>query len=1233
MPAAFTYLKASCPICSGARRDCRQSTTTEAIHCRADVSPPSGYEPTTIDAQGFTIYVLGAKASDPSYWAERERQSQQRKADAQSALKKLLSVPLRDRMFRMVARHSGLASRHRSAIQKRCDDAQIPHSAIDYWTSKNLLWTWQPGESFSGVTSALPGVDRWGKLRYFPGWAIAIPDAHGRILGAQIKPENGSGYRWVSSWDERTKSGAKPNLPNGELPVGVYWPSELKYTDRIYFAEGYMKPAIVAERLGAVVMGFPQGAFGSKGAKEGTIQSIHAVAEIFETWKDTKQSNISEAGLVQSLNPKQLLKLQPPSITTSTYSKSTATEMDGQEKGATPLTSLPPGTESSLDILNGALSSQSLECGSNTSQYPQKSPTKSANKLKLTFLPDGGAVKNPQVMRSYKAAFEHLAKLGQVQVLWWGQTEKGGTDPDEIPTATLQSAELITADSFLSRVTESGQDDWRQRWETQAKASWQRTRRFTAPEIVDTQFAEVNIGDVMSADIHALKSGMGTGKTHAIAQLMQQTELGVVAIGSRNSLLLQSCERWGGFYHLHNDAGFGLTADPYSRIACCVDSLHHFGDNDFSGKIIILDEVLSVVKHALLSSTLKDKRTKALAKFEKAIKTAAAVIAWDGNNADIAINYLSAIRGDHCRVRKVLNRWQAAALKVDIVRVLGQSGGVWLTNNKPVLTKIGEALRANRQLATGKGLVVIADSQRLCQALDEVYAGQGFNVLRIDSHTATEDTIKQFLKDPDEFIADVRPDLVVMSPTAESGIDISIGDYFSQGFALFFGEIDTATQMQFLRRVRKCLSWTAWCVEYKSSDDADGSRSPLSTKVGAQLLDYVQADAVNALKGADSNLADQFLAKVKADATDIHYQTTLQFMAARNYELQHTRECLQQSLEEAGHTVNLIDIQFEDGSSADTEAISEAKETIIQRESEAVFNAPDISSKEAARIKGSFSSSPEERYAADKAILKSRLPGIEDSSIWSVGFVREVLFDNASVIRRLERYWMVNHLDAARQRSRDVYLQALEYGGFLPDIRTDLRLLQALNHLGLHQLGATLEVFDNESPQIKSIWERCKRSRRLQTALRRSPGRLKPIDWVSRLCRIIGISSQGHPKSRKERGQGRGDRLYSYHRPEDDPIAVEVLKCLSKRFEKYLNPETAETPTQQGDTPDHLDPLTNTLTAEGDPPQSKAGSEVYGFSQNDVADVREMRRAAGGDAAVLSVLRASIPPRLWEAAG
>jgi hypothetical protein len=1132
MPAAFKYLKRACPVCDGMRNDCRQSATTGAVHCRADATP-TGWEATGFDSQGFTIYVLGKDASDPAYWAERQRRREESKKAAQDALAQLLTIPQRDRMYRTVAGHSGLTQQHRQQLEQRCIKAQLPVEVIGYLLEQKLLFSWQPGQDFPGVTAALPGTDRFGKLnRRWKGWAIGVPDAHGRILGFQIKPEEGGGYFWASS---ANGGGNGPYLPNGELPMGIYWPSELRRTDRIGLAEGYLKPALAAERLGIPFIGMSGGHFPPQ-------QFEQALATIHER--------------------------------------------------------LP---------------------------YAQ-----------LMLYPDAGMLtaNHSNVHSAWKKLDQLCQKLGEpLQAAWWGQSEKLAGDVDETPIIKLQNAKRLSLGELLGKVTQSAQEDWSQRWQEQARKSWDRTRTFTPDAVVNSRFVETSLADVMSHDIHALKSGMGTGKTHAIAQLLQQTEMGVVAIGSRNSLLLQSCERWGGFYHLHGDGAFGLTADPHSRIACCIDSLVHFGDGHFDGKIIILDEVLSVVKHALLSSTLKDKREKALSKFEKAMQSAAAIIAWDGNNADIVINYLSALRGDHCRVRKILNQWEAASLNVEMARVLASNGNVWISNNKPVLAKVGEALRVNRQLGNGKGTVVIADSQRLLEAMDRVYSDEGFRVLRVDSETVSGEDIREFLKNPDTFIADTRPDLLLMSPTAESGIDISIADYFSHGFAFFFGNIDTATQLQFFRRVRKCLDWTCWCVEYKAAEDADGCRSPLPRKVGAQLQAYIEEDVLNAFKGEATSHAEDYIQRLKEQASTVHYQAALQFTAARNYEKQHTRECLQIALEEAGHQVALVDIAA-DGENADATALSTAKEDIEVERCQKIFDAPDITAAQAAKIASSFSATPEDRHAADKAILKGRLPGIDHSPIWSAEFIRTVLFDDRGLIRRLERWWMLNHMEAAKVRSRETYLQVLEYGGFPLDIKSDLRLLQALKHLGIDQLPTMLGLFDNAHSTICQMWERCKRSKRLQEALGRSPGKLKPMDWIGRLCRIVGISTKAHPKPRARRNEDGGIRSYSYHAPDADPTAAEILKCLDQRFQKYLNPETAETDAPQDSDPVHLTPSTSILQGEGEPPQTQAAIGAYGFSAEEWAEVAELARQAtaeGGETlAEFRALFPQLPDEFWR---
>lgn len=724
-----------------------------------------------------------------------------------------------------------------------------------------------------------------------------------------------------------------------------------------------------------------------------------------------------------------------------------------------------------------------------------------------------------------------------------------------------------------------------------AKRAWEKSRRYTpTAEISERYVSNVPSEELLRGDIAGLRSAMNSGKTEGLIKILAQTDRGAIAIGSRNSLLLQSCKRWGGFYHLHADSAFGLIADRQSRIACCIDSLLHFQDSDFDGKIVILDEVTSIVKHALLSSTLRDRRAPVLAKFEQAMIRAAQVIPWDGNNSDLAIDYLAQLRGPGCTVTKLLNTAPGDSINFELVRSLSADGKLLVSSQGAVIEKLGEALRAYRHVEHGpKAIAAVSDSQRLLEATDTLYSEQGYKVLRLDAKTLATPEGRALALNFTAYLEQERPDLVLLSPIAESGFDIPIRDYFAQGFAFFFGLIDTATQTQLLRRVRYCYNWSVSCPEYTRGDDWEGQRSPFARSLNKQMLEYLQADALAALDGSDrQELAAKFAQLLQAQSESPHHQTAVQLLAARNYERQHTRECLQQALEEAGHSVQLVDLEAP-GATTDTEGINRAKAEIIEADSRAILAARDIGIKEACEIRARFQASLDDRRAAEKAFLKARLPGIENTAAWSWEFIAKALYTERGMIKRLERWWLLKNMGAARTRARQLWTEAIEGNAMLSDVRTDFRQLQALDRLGLADL-CNGQGHDSNSEQVRQIWERCKRSKSLQNALGRSPGKLSPTNWAGCLARMVGIASKGTVKPRAERGGSGGDRTYVYQSPADDPMGAIVLNCIARRFEKYLSEPEGETSINQGLEADHLTSKKNTPMVLGDPPLVPAPS-------------------------------------------
>jgi uncharacterized protein YqgV (UPF0045/DUF77 family) len=209
-------------------------------------------------------------------------------------------------------------------------------------------------------------------------------------------------------------------------------------------------------------------------------------------------------------------------------------------------------------------------------------------------------------------------------------------------------------------------------------------------------------------------------------------------LGYRNTLLLQLCEQLGA-YHLHDKEASLMRADGTAGIALCVDSLWRFSPEDFDNKIIILDEVQSVIKHLLHSSTVRN-RDKILGLFHEAIKRSKQVICLDGLMSDWCVDYLHTICPEK-QIIKAENTYQGEKPVVNYLLgtiVEGEESGKIKVNDRSPWFK---HLMENSVIP-----VVCSDSQALIEALDNIFTEKGLKVLRIDSKTVPEAYVKECLK-------------------------------------------------------------------------------------------------------------------------------------------------------------------------------------------------------------------------------------------------------------------------------------------------------------------------------------------------------------------------------------------------------------------------------------------------------------------------------------------------------
>lgn len=252
MSRTFSQLKGNCPVCSGTRRDCRKHEPTGRIHCRANILPP-GWQFLGYSEISFGIYTDEDTESDFDREAYQHKLQEQKKAE-QEQLQTALSIVQRDKEYRSMARRRGLMTRHRQELQQR----GLSDDQIDWMHQKGIIWSWSGGKLF-GISANLPGAAGQNRLRNFKGLslAISVPSIDGLVAGCQLRPNEG-GYFWASS---ASTGGYAPKLVNGENPIGVYHPMDEPLGQRLWLAEGFLKPQIASLRMNEVVIGAAGGQF------------------------------------------------------------------------------------------------------------------------------------------------------------------------------------------------------------------------------------------------------------------------------------------------------------------------------------------------------------------------------------------------------------------------------------------------------------------------------------------------------------------------------------------------------------------------------------------------------------------------------------------------------------------------------------------------------------------------------------------------------------------------------------------------------------------------------------------------------------------------------------------------------------------------------------------------------------------------------------------------------------
>ncbi len=497
------------------------------------------------------------------------------------------------------------------------------------------------------------------------------------------------------------------------------------------------------------------------------------------------------------------------------------------------------------------------------------------------------------------------------------------------------------------------------------------TERATRGEYLP-QLPELQVGA-----IHVLSAPMNAGKTTRIgADWKQQAHdrgWNVLVLSPTNATGQQAAHDWS-LPHIHNyrtdrDSQVALWSEVSAAhgLVMCADSLHRIPDSFWQRPtLLILDEANQVIESLTQGDTLGSRYSLILEKFtaaaRHAVTTGAIVLSEDGL-PDRAVNFAKTVSGT-AAVRVFTHRKESTPWDCTVYR--GQASGY----RKAFLQAV----------QSGKRLVYVASSQREAKRMERAIrkVAPGVKVTRIDSETNQQGQFTEFFEQPDRWIQDNQPDILILSPSAKSGVSIEGGvsaenAYFSAVWG-YFPALGTDTHMQQLGRYRPAVPRIVYCPDFILSNGDESLLTPraIRRRLGMNVKAIAGVYGLSELLEAGDDEQAELMGTIQAAVMD--YLSAAKATIGNQKLIAHV--ALVERLKAAGHNVTTAQSQKDKATVAQWAAINEE----IWREEAAAIAQGIVTEGHtiewARKALDSADVSIEIRILAQKVIYRSEFPGV-----------------------------------------------------------------------------------------------------------------------------------------------------------------------------------------------------------------------------------------------------------------
>lgn len=668
----------------------------------------------------------------------------------------------------------------------------------------------------------------------------------------------------------------------------------------------------------------------------------------------------------------------------------------------------------------------------------QKSGIQSDKTVTVQICPDAGSLDNPGVLRHIVKTLNHLKNLDYVyaEILDWGQlTDKELGDIDEISMETFLNAKKMTVKEFFNLDQVKELDMYKAEMDDESLELWEKTYKSIESryEFVDRYVTnstkieyesngneyyrlKFNIKSKADGKVHnidgtgkivCIESPLGTGKTELLKSIKDAAIYHKLYLaGYRNSLSKQTLERLGGSsggaYHIHYNDKKDIKNGEI--LGFCIDSINKLTRNN-DHFILVIDEVSSVINHLMTSNTLKDIRRSATRKLKELIARASQVICLDANIDEMTLKCLSML-SDGKDISLVRNTYLAESVTKNIILMDSYNKEGILKNHDPTIILNNLVEQVEYSSKAGLCVPFITDSRKFAHGAKEKLESMGYRVLVVSSKTKDGDAQREFINDANVHLNNNKYDCILLTPTIESGVDISIDDYFSSIIGHFTGTINVKSVNQMMGRFRKVQDVMLYTSVFNKIGIYQNSliktlRAIYQTQTfEADCLDAIgsKIESLNSLKDMVNLTANNIRNMIDSEITNVFESNYAELLTATFFEKTNFGFCLETYLKHKGHNITHLT------QSQPTEADKQEYLEIIERIK--ISEATDIHSAEinpyvhnekwAHKILSAFSSNYDELCTAKKVLMNVQLPNIIETPLWTVELVYRELFERST---------------------------------------------------------------------------------------------------------------------------------------------------------------------------------------------------------------------------------------------